>query len=82
MRFANFLQIHFWNAFHELCSPFHQDEESDTELFLRTVFFILRYLLEWCGKKKRIVSRGNWLVFNNQENGFPYFIYVLAIIFI
>ena len=38
------------------------------------------------GGKKRIVSEegggrgGNWLVFNNRDNGFPYFIYVVAMI--
>jgi len=35
------------------------------------------------GGKKRIVDerqRGRWSVFNNRENDFPYFIYVVAII--
>jgi len=37
------------------------------------------------GEKKRIVSEGereerDLLVFNNRKNGFPYFIYVVAII--
>jgi len=40
--------------FLELYSPeLHQGEEQpDTEVFLRAVPFILRYLLEWWGKKK------------------------------
>jgi len=50
MRFEGFLgvQIHSWNAmFREPCSPLHQgDEQPDTELFLRAVPFILRYLLK------------------------------------
>ena len=46
---------------------------------------VLCYLLEWWGGgKKRIVSEGenegNWSIFNNRENGFPYFICVIAII--
>ena len=37
------------------------------------------------GGKKRIVDEGerdeeNWSVFKNQENGFPYFIYIIVVI--
>ena len=62
------------------CGPLHQDEEQpNTELFLQAVpFYTL--LVGVVGRKKRIVGgveRGgeNWLIFNNRENGFSYFIY-------
>ncbi|KYN29323.1 hypothetical protein ALC57_01240 [Trachymyrmex cornetzi] len=41
-------------TFRKPCSPLHQDQKQpDTELFLRTVPFILRYLLEWWGRGRR-----------------------------
>jgi len=42
--------------------------------------FLLYYATE---KRRELWIRGgeeNWSVFNNWENGFPYFIYVIAII--
>ena len=65
----------------------HQDEEQpDTELFLQIVLLLhITLLVGILEGKKRIVDGGEgerWekSVFNNRENGFPYFIYVVAII--
>ena len=41
--------------------------------------FLLYYLLDDGGGEEENYG-GNWLIFNNWENGFPYFIYVVAII--
>ena len=64
--------------------PFQGEKQPDTELFLQVVFFILSYLLEWWEEKRQLGGwggggRGNWSVFNNRENGFLYFFYVIAI---
>jgi len=73
-------------TFRESCSPLHQDEKQpDTELFLQIVPFIY-YATCWRRERRELRVRersgGNWSVFNNWENGFPYFIYVIAIFFI
>jgi len=74
--------------FRELCSPFHQcEEQPDTELFLQAVPFYITLLVRVVGEEgeencgwRREEDGENWLVFNNRENGLPYFIYVVAII--
>jgi len=59
----------------------HQSEEQpNTELFLRVVPFYITLLIGW-GKEDNCEWRGGGKsVFNNRENGFSYFIYVIIII--
>jgi len=37
-------------------------------------------LVRVMGRERRERGGGNWSIFNNWENGFAYFIYVVAII--
>jgi len=67
--------------FREPCSPLHQGEEQlDIELFLR--FFYITLFVGMMKGKKKIVDGGGEEVgqFLTGRNGFPYFIYVVAII--
>jgi len=79
-------------TFRESCSPLHQGEkQSDTELFLGAVSFYIT-LVEVVERKKRIMdgeeggNGENRSVFKslllNRENGFPYFIYVVAYLYL
>jgi len=74
-------------TFREPCSPLHQDKEQpDTELFLRVVPLLYITLLVGMEEKKRIVDgrrqkRWGKSIFNNRENCFPYFIYVVVSIY-
>jgi len=51
-------------------------------LYITTSFYILEWWREsrelWVGGGRR--NRGNRSVFNNRENNFPYFIYIVTII--
>ena len=53
-------------------------------MFHRAVPFYITLFVGAVGEKKRIVGEReggrNWSIFNNRENDFPYFIYVVAII--
>ena len=63
-------------TFQDPYSPLQGKELPDTELFLRAVFYIM-LLVGVVGGKKRIVGEGeerNWSVFNNREDGFPYYL--------
>ena len=73
-------------TFREPCSPLHQGEKQpDIELFSPGRSFYITLLVGVVKRKKIIVGgagggKGNWSAFNNRENGFPYFIYVVAVI--
>ncbi|KYM80079.1 hypothetical protein ALC53_09478 [Atta colombica] len=75
-------------TFREPCSPHQSEEQPDTKLFLQVVPFYITLLVGMVGRKKRIMGeerkkgRGNQSIFNNRENDFLYFIYIVATIFI
>jgi len=84
MRFAGFLhvQTHFWNA-NILNLQFTSSERDQilSELFLWAIAFILRYLLEWRGKRELRVRGGEiGQSLITGRSGFPYFICIISII--